>query len=107
MYRVYHGRDRLSARIKSAMSKRLSSTTWGHWSLDWGQRTHVMGIINVTPDSFSGDGVLGIEPDQEQTLAFVLEQARGFVAEGAALIDIGGESTRPGFAPLSVEEELS
>lgn len=83
----------------------LPPTIWGRWRLDWGLRTHVMGIINVTPDSFSGDGVLGDEMDQ--TAARALEQARAFVAEGATLIDVGGESTRPGFAALPLEQELS
>ncbi|HEX7734275.1 MAG TPA: dihydropteroate synthase [Ktedonobacteraceae bacterium] len=80
--------------------------TWGRWRLDWGRRTYVMGIINVTPDSFSGDGVLSAEPERGEVPARVLEQARAFVAEGAQLIDVGGESTRPGFAPLPQEEEL-
>ena len=84
----------------------LPPTVWGRWRLDWGQSTHVMGIINVTPDSFSGDGVLREEPGQEQVLARVLEQARAFIAEGATLLDVGGESTRPDFAPLPLEEEL-
>ncbi len=83
----------------------LPPTIWGRWRLDWGLRTHVMGIINVTPDSFSGDGVLDDGMDQTATRA--LEQARAFVAEGATLIDVGGESTRPGFAALSPEQELS
>ena len=82
----------------------LPPTTWGRWRLDWGLRTHVMGIINVTPDSFSGDGILGGET--EQTALRALEQARAFVAEGAILIDVGGESTRPGFAALPLEQEL-
>lgn len=85
----------------------LSSTVWGRWRLDWGQRTHVMGIINVTPDSFSGDGMLRATDQGEQAALQALEQARGFVAEGATLIDVGGESTRPDFTPLPLEEELS
>lgn len=85
----------------------LSSTVWGRWRLDWGQRTHVMGIINVTPDSFSGDGMLRATAQGEQVALQALEQARGFVAEGAMLIDVGGESTRPDFTPLPLEEELS
>ena len=80
-------------------------TIWGRWRLDWGRRTHVMGIINVTPDSFSDDGVL--DGDMDQAVMRALEQARAFVAEGASLIDVGGESTRPGFAALSPEQELS
>ena len=54
----------------------------------WGAKTHVMGILNVTPDSFSGDGVA--------TTVVAVAQARGFAASGADIIDIGGESTRPG-----------
>jgi dihydropteroate synthase len=89
------------------MLNALPPTVWGRWRLDWGQRTHVMGIINVTPDSFSGDGVLEGAQDQKQVPGRALEQARAFVAQGATLIDIGGESTRPDFAPLPLEEELS
>jgi dihydropteroate synthase len=66
----------------------------------WGSRTFVMGIVNVTPDSFSGDG-LGSD------VAAAVEQARRFVAEGADMIDIGGESTRPGSAPVTAEQEMA
>jgi len=64
---------------------------------DWGARTYLMGIVNVSPDSFSGDGVA--------TVAAAVEQAVRMVTEGADIIDVGGESTRPGSAPISVEEE--
>jgi dihydropteroate synthase len=64
-----------------------------------------MGIINATPDSFSGDGLLNAHLEQGDVLERVLAQARAFVAEGALLVDVGGESTRPGFAALSAEEE--
>jgi dihydropteroate synthase len=84
----------------------LSPTTWGRWQLDWSQRTHVMGIINMTPDSFSGDGMLSTPWDQSEVLQHVLAQARGFVAAGATLLDVGGESTRPNFTPLPLAEEL-
>jgi dihydropteroate synthase len=57
-----------------------------------------MGVINLSPDSFSGDGLSDIES--------VSQQARRFIAEGADIIDIGGESTRPGSEPISVDEEL-
>lgn len=86
------------------MLRPLSPTIWGRWRLDWGQHTHVMGIINATPDSFSGDGVLG--GDLERAAERALSQARAFVAQGAALIDVGGESTRPGSASLPLEQEL-
>jgi len=66
-----------------------------------------MGVINVTPDSFSGDGIVEetLTPDTIATRAVALAQQ--FVAEGATMIDIGGESTRPNFAPIPVEEELA
>ncbi|MDX8477872.1 dihydropteroate synthase [Mesorhizobium sp. VK24D] len=66
--------------------------------LDLGPKAVVVGILNVTPDSFS-DGGLFIAPDK------AIAQARRMVKEGAAIIDIGGESTRPGFAPITAEEE--
>ena len=62
-------------------------------------RPLIMGIINATPDSFSGDGVAR---DVERAL----NQARGFVEDGADILDIGGESTRPGATPVAAEEEI-
>ena len=66
---------------------------------DLGQRTLIMGILNVTPDSFSDGG-------KYTTVERALKHARRMVAEGADIIDIGGESTRPGFTPITAEEEL-
>lgn len=71
--------------------------------LDFGTRTFVMGIINLTPDSFSGDGLLG----DGELITVALEQARRFVAAGADILDIGGESTRPGAQQVTVEEEIA
>ncbi|MFW5868493.1 MAG: dihydropteroate synthase [Armatimonadota bacterium] len=68
-------------------------------SLELGRRTLVMGIVNVTPDSFSNDGV-GTDPDA------AVEQARAFVEAGCDILDIGGESTRPGSEGVGVDEEL-
>ncbi len=65
----------------------------------WGERTYVMGIINVTPDSFSGDG---LGNDVEAAVA----QGKRFAAEGADILDVGGESTRPDAVPVSSDEEL-
>ncbi len=65
---------------------------------DWGTRTYIMGIVNVSPDSFSGDGIAAP--------AMALEVARRMVHEGADIIDVGGESTRPGSAPITVEQEM-
>lgn len=64
----------------------------------WGERTYIMGIINVTPDSFSGDG-LG------NNVEAALAQGQRFVAEGADIIDVGGESTRPESAPIPADVE--
>ncbi len=69
----------------------------------WGRRTYAMGILNVTPDSFSGDGLLA----GEDTVAAAVRQAEAFVRDGADIIDIGGESTRPGSEPVTIEEELA
>ncbi len=67
--------------------------------LAWGRRTYVMGIINVTPDSFSGDG-LGSD------IPAIVHQALRFQEEGADLLDVGAESTRPGHRPIEADEEL-
>ncbi len=67
--------------------------------LTWGSRTYVMGIINISPDSFSGDG-LGAD------LPAVVEQALRFEEDGADFLDLGAESTRPGSTPVSPDEEL-
>lgn len=72
--------------------------TFGHLSLDLSQ-PHVMGILNVTPDSFSDGG-------QYNCLDAAIERALQMVKEGATVIDIGGESTRPGASAVAVEEEI-
>ncbi|MEA2676267.1 MAG: dihydropteroate synthase [Chloroflexota bacterium] len=71
---------------------------------EWGSRTYVMGIINVTPDSFSGDGLMtnGRDP-----VAAAVAQATQMAEEGADILDIGGQSTRPGHADISVNDELA
>ena len=72
--------------------------TFGHLKLDLSQ-PHVMGILNVTPDSFS-DG--GLHNQKDQAVAKALEM----IADGATVIDVGGESTRPGASVVEVEEEI-
>jgi dihydropteroate synthase len=67
---------------------------------EWGSRTYVMGIVNVTPDSFSGDGT---GDDVERAVA----QGVRMVIEGADMLDVGGESTRPGHQPITAAEEIS
>jgi dihydropteroate synthase len=64
-------------------------------TLTFGERTHVMGILNVTPDSFSGDGLAPDGRAEHEVVAAALEQARAFVAAGADILDIGAESSRP------------
>ena len=71
----------------------------GKWTLQLGERTLVMGILNVTPDSFSDKGKF-FEPET------AVERAWQIASEGADILDIGGESTRPGSQSVSVEEEL-
>src|SRR3546814_6085997 len=62
-----------------------------------------MGILNVTPDSFSGDGLVR----DGRTVESAVEQARRFLAAGADILDIGGESTRPGAEPVGAEAEIA
>jgi dihydropteroate synthase len=79
----------------------------GPATFDWGSRTFVMGILNLTPDSFSGDGLLARDAPgsaSDPTLAAVGQGSR-MVDEGADILDVGGESTRPGHAPVGAEEE--
>ena len=72
----------------------------GAHSLAFGDRPLVMGVLNVTPDSFSDGGHFD-RPDK------ALERARRMAAEGADLIDVGAESTRPGAEPVGLEDELA
>jgi len=70
---------------------------------DWAARSYVMGVLNVTPDSFSGDG-LG---HGAGTVERAVDQAAQFLAAGADILDIGGESTRPGASPVTAEVEVA
>jgi dihydropteroate synthase len=71
----------------------------------WGERTYVMGIVNVTPDSFSGDGLLAAAGVDADPIEAAVTQARRMVEEGADILDVGGESTRPGHDPVDPGEE--
>jgi dihydropteroate synthase len=104
----------------------MSSLTIRNHAFVWGRQTYVMGILNVTPDSFSGDGLVGLDTLRYSTgedramgldtlrystsedgwVRAAVEQGRRFVAEGAHILDVGGESTRPGSQPVDVDEEL-
>lgn len=72
----------------------------GKYELEMGEKTYIMGILNVTPDSFS-DG--GTWMDRDKAIAHALDMQ----AQGADIIDIGGQSTRPGHVPVTEEEELA
>ena len=94
----------------SALSKPtvISSSNIGAHEFIWGERTYVMGVVNVTPDSFSGDGVLSVIGDVQSAI----DQALRMEDEGADIIDIGGESTRPASIypdaqPVSDDDEIS
>ena len=84
----------------------------GPGTFRWGERTFVMGILNVTPDSFSGDGLLA-ETEGEggggagapDPLEIAVAIGRRMVEEGADILDVGGESTRPGHEPVDLDEE--
>ena len=70
---------------------------------NWGSQTYIMGILNITPDSFSGDGLR----QKSDAVDAALAQARHFEAAGAHILDIGGESTRPGSEPVGAAEEIA
>lgn len=86
----------------------LAPTRIGGRLFEWGSRTFVMGIVNVTPDSFSGDGLLATAAGRGASVEIAetaLAQAERMVEEGADLLDVGGESTRPGHEPVPEDEE--
>jgi len=76
----------------------LGTTSCGRSIFHWGKRTYIMGVTNVSPDSFSGDGLADVEE--------AVARAERLASEGADIIDIGGESTRPASTPISTDEEL-
>jgi dihydropteroate synthase len=94
---------RLPDGAPSGLPAGLGSTRIGRRTFTWGTRTFVMGIVNVTPDSFSGDGLLA--PGQPVEAAVRL--AGSMADAGADILDIGGESSRPGHATVSAEDELA
>ena len=99
-------RSKKTLRTKGLIASPCRGTTIiGNKPFEWGSRTYVMGVINVTPDSFSGDGI-GTDVDKACLLG------RKFQEWGADILDVGGESTRPpslysGSKPVSLKEELS
>src|SRR5215472_10690458 len=93
-------RARSANLISELEDNRGVSVEIGGRRFDWGSRTYVMGIVNVTPDSFSGDGLGG-------DVHAAVRQGIRMVGEGADMLDVGGESTRPGHVPVSVSAEIN
>lgn len=107
------------------MTERTPTSTGAHprpssigpMTFRWGERTYVMGIVNVTPDSFSGDGILAASaaagsaasremgPTASDPVELAVAIGRQLVDEGADILDVGGESTRPGHDPVPLDEE--
>ena len=95
------------------MEKSPSKLNITDLATSWGKRTYIMGILNITPDSFSGDGLLNdsnvnfkSDPARASIIAKIIDQARQFVDSGVDILDVGGESTRPGAEPISANEEI-
>jgi len=83
----------------------------GKHAFNWGSRTYVMGILNITPDSFSGDCILALTSHPlgggaVGDVEVAVQQAKEFLSNGADILDVGGESTRPGSQSVSAEQEL-
>jgi dihydropteroate synthase len=96
------GLPQIASKIKAVLeaeAKPLPLLKAGEYELDLSKRSYIMGVLNVTPDSFS-DGGLYLDRDR------AIEHGLKMAEEGADIIDIGGESTRPGSEPISEEEEL-
>lgn len=93
----------IASEVEQALARyagdELQPLTIAGKTFNWGERTYVMGVVNVTPDSFSGDGT-------GDDIEGALDQAWRMIEEGADIIDVGGESTRPGSEPVSSEDEL-
>ncbi len=88
--------------MRRRLKTKFDSLRVGNHEFKWGSRTYIMGILNVTPDSFSGDGLMSNGDGMEQSL----RQAEHFLQHGADILDIGGESTRPGSQSVSADQEL-
>ncbi len=104
MRRVLHPSNFVRRSVPlSKQSRKIFKVTAGPYTLELGKRTRIMGIVNLTPDSFSGDGCLTRSRGGVQKAAALAET---MVREGADLLDLGGESTRPGSRRVCVAEEI-
>ena len=101
------GRE-LSQALENYQKAKLSLVLGGY-KFNFGTRSYIMGIVNVTPDSFSGDGLYpsaGCRVQGAKNISRVIDFAQKLVDDGADIVDIGGESTRPGAKPVSLRDEL-
>lgn len=98
----------LSSAIKNYRNENINLIL-GEFKLNLRNRSYIMGIVNVTPDSFSGDGLYDkrLIADSKRRIAYIADYAQKLAADGADIIDIGGESSRPGAKPVSLQEELA
>jgi len=85
----------------------IPATTIGPLRVVWGSRTYVMAVANLTPDSFSGDGLMAPSDSANDFLDRVEQLARDAVRDGADLLDLGAESTRPGHTEISAADEIA
>lgn len=92
----------MSEGAASGLPAAPAPTTIGGHLFRWGERTYVMGILNLTPDSFSGDGLVR---EGHDAVAAAVELAQAMVADGADILDVGGESSRPGHQEVPADEE--
>ncbi len=96
----------LDAIIRSTQPPANSDLVVRSCTFRWGERTYIMGIVNATPDSFSGDGLLQEGIDAKHGIEHAVLQSISFIQAGADILDVGGESTRPGAHAVEAGEEL-
>ena len=77
------------------------------FNINLGSRAHIVGIVNITPDSFSGDGLYKKPLAFSLQLSYILKYVEKLIKDGADILDIGGESSRPGAKPISLREEVN
>lgn len=98
--------DELEQTLKNAEHPISRTMSLGGASLEWGTRTYIMGIVNVTPDSFSHDGLIRADDTPADYHRRAIDKALQLVEEGADVIDIGGESTHPSAEPIDAATEM-
>jgi dihydropteroate synthase len=94
-----YGLDAVGSEIIACMASGIRIITWGRRTMDFTHKTYVMGILNCTPDSF-------FPSSRAATIKDALKSAREMIAAGVDIMDVGGESTRPGSEPVPLEEEI-